>query len=365
MSITKKILSLLVFVTLISLSACKEDDGPSQLSKEDAKSKIDGFNTEASTDLKDLGDTDGLTAVKDFFDLVDTDDPFGRIGTDKKKIGAFFRARGKEFKSIFVKQKAIGGRTASEDAFNYGENLGVYTWNPQLGEAGEFEKTSESNIISLLFPTEGSSTNNAELRLTAYSEVEVWNEDNEEYTYEPSVLQATLFVNEQAVASLDLDINWDENGFPLSADITLAVSPFTASVSFDDSGSTTSTISVSLMRDQQTIIATSVTATYKDSSKSEESLKTVDGYVQFRELKLQGTIDVEASNQQNVIWSDVVKVGLYSGDDKLGDIVFEEENDEVIVYVQYADGSKEKLETVLEPVFDEIDSLTEDLEDNG
>jgi hypothetical protein len=104
---------------------------------------------------------------------------------------------------------------------------------------------------------------------------------------------------------------------------------------------------------------------YDDSSKSEESLTQIEGYVQFRNLKLQGHIDVTASGEQEVDWNDVFHLALYNEDQKLGDIVLVIENEEPVPYLEYADGSKEKLETVLQPVVDEVRELTEDLDNNG
>jgi hypothetical protein len=77
MSITQKLLSAAVLVVLIGISACNDDEGPSQLSKEDAQSRISEFNSTASGDLQGFADADGVQAIKDFFDLAQTDDPFG------------------------------------------------------------------------------------------------------------------------------------------------------------------------------------------------------------------------------------------------------------------------------------------------
>ena len=108
-----------------------------------------------------------------------------------------------------------------------------------------------------------------------------------------------------------------------------------------------------------------MTATYKDNTKSEESLKKIDGFVQVRNLKLEGTIDVEAANQSQVNWNDIVKLALKADNEKIGDIIMVDENETPVAYLQYADGSKEKLETVLKPVLDEVDALRGDLEVNG
>jgi hypothetical protein len=363
MSITQKLLSVAALIILIGVSSCNDDESPSQLSKNDAKGRISEFNNTASGDLEGFADANGVKAIQDFFNLTKTDDPFGRLGADRSKFKRFFHEKGLEFRSIFVKDKVLG-RTQSEQ-FIFDEHVGVYAWNPELGEAGEFEKVDDADIIIILFPTEGSQTNNAQLQLSAYSETEVYDEESEMTRYEPATLEAALLINDTEVASLDLTITWHEDGFPISGDVTLEVAPYKATVSFDDSGATTSVLSVSFLKNQEILVATSATAKYKDSSKSEASLQSIDGFVQFRELKIEGTVDVEASNKAEVDWNEVIDLALYHNGDKLGDIVFVAENDDVVVYLQYADGSKEKLEDVLQPVIDEIEALTEDLQDDN
>jgi hypothetical protein len=144
----------------------------------------------------------------------------------------------------------------------------------------------------------------------------------------------------------------------------LTVTPFKLSVAFDTKGNTSNSLSVSLLRNQETVVATSITVNYKDASKSEESVKSIDGYVQLRNLKLQGTINAEGANnsQGEVDLNDFVKLALYDGDQKLADVVFEDENGAAVAYLKYADGSKEKVETALQPVIDEIDAIADDFD---
>jgi len=366
MALNQNILSVVALVALIGMSSCKDDEKTNQYSKTEANVIIDDFNSSAVSDLQELSDVDGVQAIQDLFDLVEADDPFsGRVGTEKKEIRDFFKKKGKEFKSIFVPAKAINGRAASEEPFDFEGNLGVYAWNPDLGEAGEFEKTGNSEIIEIKFPTEGSATNNATLKLTAYSEIEVYDEEWEEYSYQPELLKASLFVNDVKVASLDFEVDWDDAGFPIAGDIVLTINDFKISVSFDTSGSTSSTLSVSLLHLEETLIASTITVKYENSSKSEESLKSIDGFIQLKGLKLQGNVDIKAADAVEVDWNDVFNLSLYSDGKKLGDIVFIEVDTEFVPFLQYADGSKEELETVLQPVIDEIDNLATDLGING
>jgi hypothetical protein len=358
----KKLLSVFALAGILGLASCSSDDdgGSSSLvSKDEAKTKITSFNSTAKADLQDLQDIEGLKAAQDFFDLANADDPFGRVAADHKKFRAFFREKGKDFRSVFAKANA-GGRTAADEPFNYEGNLGEYAWNSELQE---FEKIKGSSIISIAFPTEGSNTNNARLELTAYSEVQLVDEEWGDTYYEPEVLKAALYVDDAKVVGLDLDVEWDEQGFPLEATIDITVTPFKLTVAFNTKGNNSNSLSVSLLRNQDTIVATSITVTYKDASKSEDAVKTIDGYVQLRNLKLQGNINAEAANngQGEVNLNDFVKLALYDGNQKLADVVFEEDkNGAVVAYLQYADGTKETVEDALKPVMDEIDAMSDD-----
>jgi hypothetical protein len=353
MKINQK-LSVFSLALLMAFTACNNDDEDNgQLSKTEAQSKISSFNSSATTDLQALSDAEGLEAVKEFFALVDQDDPFGKIGTDQKKIKSFLKARGREFRTVFA-PASISGRTNGEEAFDFDASKGVYEWNA-LDQV--FEKTDESTIISIKFPTEGSETNNAELQLTAYAEEFITDEFGG--SYEPTLLEAAVLVNGVEKASLGLEIAYDEAGFPVAADITLSVAPFAANLSFDNSGATTSSLSVSLTKSNETIVATSITVKYTDSSKSEESLSKIEGYVQLKNMKVQGLVDLTNDNAETL--NDVVKLAVYIDNKKIGDVVFVTVDGTDEAYLQYADGTKEKLDVVFEPVISELETLEGDL----
>lgn len=363
MNINFRLLSAGAMSLLIGLSSCNNDeesDG-SKLSKTQAKSAIADFNTSAKGDLQDLADADGLVAVQDFFTLVDQDDPFGRIGTDKQKIRAFFREKGSEFRNVFVPVSSKNGRTAAFEPFDYDSKTGVYVWDDVNGV---FVYEADDNIIRIQFPTEGSTENNAELRLNAYED-QMFEDEFGDIYYDPTLIDASVYVDDVLKASFDLSIDFDDAGFPVAADITVMVTPFTASVSLDASGSTTSSISVSLRQGQETLAATSITVRYADASKSEESLKSVEGFVQLKNLKLQGSIDAEGANGEEIDFNDFVKLALYTDNKKIGDIVFEDDGTTSTAYVQYSDGTKEALDVVMQPVIDEVNALSDDFGGNG
>ncbi len=369
--ISEKIWALAAFGILISLASCqKDDENANQAATTEAKGKINEFNSAMVTDLQDLSDANGLQAVADLMSLVDTDDPFGRIGKDKRSVKQFFHKKGRDLKQIFIKESALTGRSKSEESFDFNSNVGVYEWIP--GDS-LFVKTGDSEMIRILFPTEGSSTNNAELRITAYQEVVVIETDEfdiEYESYEPSVIKASLLVNEIEEVSVDFAIDWDDNAFPITADISILITPFTFNLAFDNTNASASTLIASLEKDQQTVAAINVTANFENGVKNESNLTTLEGFVQLRNIKVKGSIDVKASDVSiEGDPNEYIDLALYDDEQKMGDIIFVAEvvdgYEEYIDYVQYPDGTKERLEDVLQPVIDEVDALTEELDDNG
>jgi hypothetical protein len=60
-----------------------------------------------------------------------------------------------------------------------------------------------------------------------------------------------------------------------------------------------------------------------------------------------------------------VEPAIYSDGKKIGDVLFLTENDQDVAYIHYADGTKEKMKTVIQPVVDELEALLEHLDSNG
>lgn len=361
MKSSQKLLSITLLATIIGLASCSDNETNNDLSRNDAETKLKSVNSTAASDLQALSEGDGLAPVKDLFNLLDTDDPFSRIGTDKKQIKTFFRTKGKEFKNIFAPGKVFNGRTADDVPFNYTSKKGIYSWNVTTEV---FEKTGESSYISILFPIEGSADNNAELQITAYSDVELTDGDIGEPYYNPTEIKADLFVDDKKVASIDFEATWATDGTPTTADISLFVEPYTATITFSGTA-TTSTLITSLKSGQEILVATSATVSYDNENKILKSMIKVDGYLQLKNLKLQGNIDVKAADASTTNDpNDFVHLSLYADDKKAGDIIFiQEEGDgleEYVPYLKYNNGDQEKLEVVFKEVADELESIFND-----
>ena len=113
----------------------------------------------------------------------------------------------------------------------------------------------------------------------------------------------------------------------------------------------------SIKLDGETIVGVDVDVEFETGEK--EDVSFVEGFVQYYNLKIAGNMDVPTvEEEENGDINDFVNLELLLDDEKVGDIVFEED----LAYVVYADGSKELLEEIIQPVIDDIEELFEDFE---
>lgn len=367
--------SLAIILGVATLLACQDEQGTNFVAKEEAQASISTFNSEATAELAEMQNAEGFVVVGDFLTLLNTDDPFGRKTITKRKFSTAFRHKTRQLKHLFTP-----GKRHSDGPFDFESKLGVYEWD---STSQTFTKTGEANVIKILFPAKGSSTNNAELKITEYAEVAVA-DDHEDFDFgdddddnddeDDSVsddgmkylvtrLAAEINIDNEKVASVDLTATYDESGDPLTGDIDLFFTPYTFNLTFDVSNSTTSSVQASLSKSQDLLIDLDIKVTYADADKEDEDITKIAGYVQFLDLKIVGDILPKEADASEFDWNDVINLAVYKGSEKLGDVVIvSTDNDGEVAYIQYADGTKEKLETLFSSVSDQLDELLADLD---
>ncbi|MEQ8476190.1 MAG: hypothetical protein RIB54_08105 [Fulvivirga sp.] len=354
---------LLAVMTLVA-TGCGDDDesGTSQLGVNQAKESMNDFSEDLASDIIDITQAEGLDAIGDLFSLTELSDPFGgRLAVEGKS--KWFKEKAIAFKSIFIPKHLKNGK--SEDAgFDFQENVGVYNWN---FDEEIFEKTSSSGqIIVINFPTEGSITNNAQLRITAYED-ELFEDEFEEYAM-PTTLAVDLAIANVKLVEINFSADYNNEGVPTEGAVSIFLKPYTFTVAFDDSNATSTSGSFSLKSESETLINSSATIVFLSNEKDE--VKTLEGMVTYRTMKLEGDIDVEGiESAGEVDYNDFITLALFDNNAKVGDIVFvteiidEEEDD--IPYIQYADGSKQRLEDVFDEAIDELEEFETEIEDWG
>jgi len=358
---TSILLSMMLFAVSCSDDSENLDAGNSEeFTVTDATASINTMSEEMQTDIVEMVNSDGTESLTDLVDLLSKDDIFsGRID-ENITSSQMIKRRLKNIKNVFIPSSI--NSSDEDERFDFDNNLGVYNYNFEL-EA--FEKSEEEvDNIQINFPTVNSSTNNASLRILSYSD-DLVVEDGEE-AYYPTLIVADLTVNGTLVVSLDYMASFKINGTPELVDVTLFVIPFDYILTFSNTEALTSSASFSVVKDNESIIGTTATVTFKTQAK--KLVSTVEGEISFRNYALKGDVDVdgieEFEDSETGDINDYFNLALYEGENKIGDIVVEEtaDGEDYDAYIVYADGSKELLETILSPVIDEIEDFVNELE---
>lgn len=363
----KKITLFLMTGCVLAFSGCnKEDDQPdvtqTDIPAAEAKTTLSGMSDTMKGDVVSITQSEGVEAVTDLLGLFSSGffEEEGRMLS--KEEGKFLiREKARMARSFMIPQSAR--KMEDDGSFNFAEAKGVYEWN---AENEKFDYASGGEAVVVKFPTEGSASNNAVLRLTNYEEVLI--EFEGERYFNPTVIAADLSVDEVELITLDLEINWSSKGEPETASVDLFVKPFSFTLNFDDSESATAELEASIDNGTESIVAVSVKVDYTSAEK--EDVKLVDGFVSYRAIKIDGDIDVAALDaSEDGDPNDYVHLSLLSSDKKLGDIIFVKEEIEAgmedwVPYVKYNDDSTQKLEDILKPVLDEAEAFFNDLEDS-
>jgi uncharacterized protein YaiE (UPF0345 family) len=350
----------LTALSFFTFSCDSDDETVSEVTTEMAKATMLETDVQTSSDIVGITQTEGIDGLRSFFNLIGDTDPFGgRSDVSHEEYRGFVKKQTRLFRQIFNVKKSLTGKE-EEDDFNFEENKGIYDWN--FGTE-DFERAGDSEIIVLNFPTENSQTNNATLRITDYEEVLIIDDGYEEYY--PTKLAADLTINEALVIDADATVAYNDYGDPVSGNISLQLVPYTFSLVFDDTASTSASLSASISEGGETIVGVDLTVTFDAADK--EEVTSVSGSVQYGDLKVKGDITNLDGESEDI--NDFINLEVFENDTKLGDIIFIEEldgNDLIDVpYIKYNDGTTENLEDLFEDTIIELEDFFDELEDWG
>jgi hypothetical protein len=361
----KKLISLslsLSLLALIFITSCGTDDTAKtpvkEMTAEEASAKIVSTGKTAADDVVTMVDSEGVTALLALADLFEDFDQFSSRAEQQSWVKAKFQT----ISHYFVHGPA---QRVNEDDFSFDNIKGVHTWNFDL-EA--FERTDDSEFFVVNFPSEGSDTNNAELKITDLQFVTITTTDEWD-TYEddyPTVIEGTLKVDGETYISLSASADWSSEGIPEKASVDLLVAPFTLLMDFDDTNALTSSGSASLKKNGTTLMAVDLDITFKTADKEEPT--DIEGFVQYSNIKLSGSVDV-AGYEENAYdenddfiegfdGNEYIDLEVLIDDVKVGDISIV--ND--ILYIVYLDGTEEVLEELLEDVIADIEDKFEEFD---
>ncbi|MEP5610826.1 MAG: hypothetical protein ABJP45_01190, partial [Cyclobacteriaceae bacterium] len=222
-----KIKYYLPILSIIFLAACTSEESTDP---KNSSAEINAVAGELSDDVVTLVQSDGVNGARTLIDLIENSDKFGRVSP-------YQMDENRALVTNQIDRIAYGfttgvARLLNEEPADFVEYKGVYVWNFDMED---FEKTEDSEYLVLAFPTEGSTTNNAEFRLTEFTVIEI---DGDEL---PTSIKADLtidedpLVDEEPIIALDFVVNYSADGNPEAADIYLVAIPFALDITFDDS----------------------------------------------------------------------------------------------------------------------------------
>jgi hypothetical protein len=350
-----KFLSMLLASSIL-VASC-DDKEKETLAADDAAAVMNSVDEELATELANVQQAEGFKALESLSRLSGAGIvlPIGRA-KDMRKNPTYFVRQGITALHTMITVPSQGKRALNEEPFDFNANKGVYTYNFNLGI---FQKTANSTIIEIRFPTEGSTTNNAVFRLTAYQETLV-NDISWSY-YQPTLIEATLDVDGEKQASISAKVTYDDDGNETFADLTYFVNPYTYEMDLDDRSANASSFSQYLKKGDDVLLGWSIAATFDSQyPKDGDSPKSLTGKVQLSTVIF--TIELTAPTelpQGDFDYNDYIKISITIDGKKAGNVVWimEAGNDEPTPYVQYTDGSKEPLEDIFEALEDALNEL--------
>lgn len=348
-----------ILLLALALFSCEKDEESNpQFSTNEAKEAMSQFNSDLQTDIIDLVKAEGVIAIGDLVSLTNLNDPFGgRMETEETE--KWFRMSVRGLKTIF-NPKNLRSSRYEEDGFQFEENIGQYDWD---ATKDEFVKSPVAqSIIIINFPSEGSEDNNVSLSITNYTE-QLIEDDFDEY-YMPTSIAASLVVDGVKQVELSLSIVYSVSGEPQSGNVSLFVNPYTLIVAFDNTGTTQSTLSTTLNKSETTILGTSIVVNFLSDSK--EELNNASGFVQYRDFRIQGSVDIDGfGTSETPDPNQFIDLDVFREGSKIGEVVFITEivdgEEDDVPYIKYGDGSTEKLEDLLEETIEELEGLEDEL----
>lgn len=359
---------------MLVLNACNVKDTPSPGSANGASAQqntMQDASDQAGDDVVDMVSSEGVVAVASLSQFMNQDAAFnfrkdGKL--DLKDVKALAKHKFSRLKTLFIPADKMRTDGEGDERFIFKEHLGTYNWNKNRQE---WDHMPGGNKIVMNFPSDSNShVNDARLVIYNYEDVAIAREELEghvHYDYLPTAITSDLHIKGIKYADLSFTASWNEDGIPVSFNLNLYLKPFSYAINYSQSGNKVSA-NASITKDGEAlpIIATGGTAEFMNAEL--EEVRRVDGFAQYRVIKMNAKVDAHgldqatngesATAQQLNMYTDITIYNALTNM-KMGDVVFEEGEGEVVAMIHFTDGSKEKASVFLEPIFEEIENLIE------
>ena len=285
MNTLKKLIFLSLIAGLAFLTACEEED-ENKLSYKEGKEELTNLDSQMASDLEMMENSEGMEAVST---LEGMKDPF----SSQKSAGTTSVIKNIEnFALPVANNKQV--KSLSDEPFDFDASTGTYTWD-NADNSWNIDLNNPTDKIIINFPADSNSmdNNNATLTIHDYEEVKITTTGSFGYTttsYEPTKIVADLTIDGSKYVEIDLTASYNSMGSPESMDVSVYLNPFTFSGSMTSETQSTS-LDYAIDYDGEQIFSTGISATFLDDSMQEP--ETVDGYVQYRKIKVQVNINAE------------------------------------------------------------------------
>ncbi|OFX20034.1 MAG: hypothetical protein A2041_08125 [Bacteroidetes bacterium GWA2_31_9b] len=299
----KKLIAMMLMVLSVFFFAC-DDDEVEPLSPEKAKTELNSMDEEMAADLEAMMNAEGMKAIQA---LNSMDDPFA---TAKSSLRTSVLPNIEEYLIPFIKtNKAKSAFEATE--FDFDLHVGTYTY-VHTPEPHWVIITGGDKII-VNFPSDSTDMGNNDATLTIYNY-------QEDVNYNPTIISAELEVDDVTIVEITLNASWTSESDPETLDISVYLKPFT--FNGDLAITTTSAeVNFSILLNTTKIFSAGVDATFTDAT--QEVLKKVSGYVQYRDVKVSASVNV--SNIMTILEQVENETSPYTTIEELVDAV----NDEI------------------------------------
>ena len=341
-----KRLPFTILITLFSIVfySCDKEDTNTGLTSEEASAAINSNINEISADIVEMAESDGINGMIDLMESY--------IFTAREDDAVDVKLQISEIFQDFV--TGPSEEVADDEVESFDDIKGLYVWN---FETEMFDKSASAFFI-VQFPTEESSTNNAEFKITQLELEEIIDEYYDGYVDEylvPSLIEAQLKINEKVAISLDLNVDWSSDGYPNLANIALVVEPFTLTIGFDDLQTKSSSLLAMLKMNDKNILGIDVDLEFETELK--EYLTVMEGDILYNNLRVKGRA---SDSEYNEDINESIDIEIFIDEEKAGDLVFI--GDDEVPYIRYLDGTTEEIEILFEEAIEEIEEAIERIE---
>ena len=366
MQMKKYLFFLLIIGLIVTSYSCTNDKD--EVTAEEDKEMLMGLSTEVIGDLDEMAGCEGMNGLMALMDLMEIQDP---LFAPPQKSTAAKRYRELLFPLLGKKSSE---KSAGVTGFGFGEKVGTYTWNAEH-QGWHIQQNNPPDKIVIVYPTGGpaSQDNNATLTLHELSSQAF--EDQWDTWEQPTRLRADLFVDDVKEIEVDLSVSYDLEGEPLEADIYVMIAAFEFSISFEDTGSMFK-VAGSLKFDDKDIVSADLKASYVveiDDRWGDESkeLTFLEGYIQFRALKISSTVNIAALEEIDEVNVDDLNANVnlvlerHPRGGKIADVVFVEvvEGDPETIepMLVFRDGSTALARDFFQPVIEELEAWVQQM----